>query len=136
LFLDFIINNTLSIFSILAIFAFIVISIFLIIEMKKLKKQLNDNGVNRNNISEILNVQREILNKINKHEIIKVNEDNQNIRKEKYTENEIGDMIIDIIVELKKTTKSLSKWRGFAIIIVIILILLIALIILGAYNTQ
>jgi hypothetical protein len=134
LFLEFIKNNPLSLFSILVIIAFIVISILLIIEMRKLKKQLNDNGVQKNNVSEILNVQRMILNKLNSNENgereiteenLNKNNDYLNIKKGKYTENEIGDMIIDIVMELKKTSKRLNNWKSFGLLIITVLIVLI-----------
>jgi hypothetical protein len=47
---------------------------------------------------------------------------NLDIKKGKYTENEVGDMIIDIMMELKKTSKSLNQWKSFGISLIVAVI--------------
>jgi hypothetical protein len=131
MFWEFITNNAFSLLTLLAMSGFIATSIILIIQIIKLLKKLDDNGVQRNNISEILNVQRMILNKLNpnNNEIVQNTEEKQtndilnaNIRKEKYSQNEMEKLIVDLMLELRKTIKSLNSWRGFGILIILAII--------------
>jgi preprotein translocase subunit SecG len=110
---DFIKNNTLSLFSILIIIVFIVISILLIIEMRKLKKQLNDNSnKQQNNVTENIDVKESGSRKQTKKE-------------GKYSEEEIEGLLLDLMMSLKKTIESLDRWKRFAIFIIIAIISII-----------
>jgi len=131
---DFIKNNSFWLSAILLIIISVWLTLWFTFEIRKLKKYLNDNGVQRNNISEILRVQRMILNilgaKDNNPEVVDENIEVDNIntkkqinKKEKYSEEEIGSLILDISMELKKTNARLKNWRNFGILIIIFIIL-------------
>jgi DNA-binding transcriptional MerR regulator len=82
-------------------------------EIKKIKRQLNENSnKQQNNVTENIDVKNSGLKKqINK--------------KEKYSEEEIGTLLIDLMMALKKTIESLDKWKTFGIIVIIAIIILI-----------
>jgi t-SNARE complex subunit (syntaxin) len=110
-FIDCIKNNILLLSAIFLLTAQLALIIWLTFEIKKIKRQLNENSnKQQNNVIENIDVKSSDFKKqINK--------------KEKYSEKEIEELLIDLMMALKKTTESLDKWRTFGIIFIIVIII-------------
>jgi cell division protein FtsL len=106
-FFDFIKVNIFWLSSILIIIVSVWFTFF---EIRKLKKYLNDKNIERNNINE-------------NFESGNIDTRGQIKKEEKYSEKELGNLILDISMELKKTNARLKNWRNFGIIIIIIIII-------------
>jgi len=108
MFFDFIINNILWLSAIIIILTSIWLNFF---EIRKLKKYINTNSMQQNNINE----KNEIDNTTTKQRKSK--------NKEQYSEEEIGTVLLDVLIEQKKINTSLKRWRNFGILIIIIIII-------------
>jgi len=105
-----------NIFWLSAILIIIVSNWIVFFEIRKLKKYINDN-----NISEILHLQKMILN----IQGSKDNEsDNTKTKKEEkeYTDEEIGRVVLDMSIENIRTNDKLDNWRNFGIFIILLII--------------
>jgi len=96
-----------NIFWLSAILILIISTWFIFFEIRKLRKYLKNNSMQPNNVNE-----KSDLDNINTKD-----------HKKEYSEEEIGRLILDILIEQKKTNDKLESWRNFGIIIIVMIII-------------